>query len=97
MLEGVQAEGIGSDELEQARNKLLSRVVRSAERPKGRMFSLGTSWTYYGQYRSVDDEMRDYEKVTLADIRQVLDRYPLTRLTTLALGPLRELSPTLSE
>src|SRR5262249_50078051 len=49
--------------------------------------------TYYGEYRSVDDELRDYEKVTLADVRQVLDRYPVDRLTTLALGPLRELAP----
>jgi hypothetical protein len=39
----------------------------------------------------VDDELRDYEAVTLADVRQVLERYPLTRLTTLALGPLAAL------
>jgi predicted Zn-dependent peptidase len=92
VLKEVQAGGIGADELEQARNKLLSRVVRSGERPKGRMFSLGTSWTYYGHYRSIDDELADYEKVTLADVRQVLDRYPLDRLTTVALGPLNELT-----
>ena len=92
VLEEVQKESISQEELEQARNKILSRVVRGNERPKGRMFSLGTGWIYYGNYRSVDDELRDYETVTLAEVRQVLDRYPLTRLTTLALGPLRELA-----
>jgi predicted Zn-dependent peptidase len=91
VLESVQKEGITQAELEQARNKILSRVVRGSERPKGRMFTLGTAWYYYGSYRSVDDELRDYEAVTLADVRQVLQRYPLTRLTTLALGPLAAL------
>jgi predicted Zn-dependent peptidase len=91
VLAAVQKDGIDEQELELARNKILSRVVRGNERPKGRMFSLGTAWIYYGSYRSVDDELRDYEAVTLADVRAVLDRYPLTRLTTLALGPLAEL------
>ncbi|MFO0842822.1 MAG: pitrilysin family protein [Gemmataceae bacterium] len=90
VLAEVQRDGLRPDELEQARNKLLSRVVRSGERPKGRMFSLGSAWTYYGEYRSIDDELADYERVTLADVRAVLDRYPLDRLTTVALGPLRE-------
>jgi predicted Zn-dependent peptidase len=88
VLQDVQNNSITAAELEQARNKILSRVVRSSERPKGRMYALGNAWTYYGNYRSVDDELRDYEKVTLGDVRQVLQRYPLTNLTTLALGPL---------
>ena len=91
VLKAVQEKSIGAEELEQARNKLLSRIVRWNERPRGRMSSLGSSWIYYGQYRSVDDELADYERVTLADIRQVLDRYPLERMTTLALGPLSKL------
>jgi predicted Zn-dependent peptidase len=97
VLKEVQEGGIGADELEQARNKLLSRVVRSGERPKGRMFSLGSSWTYYGHYRSIDDELADYEKVALSDVRAVLDQYPLDRLTTVALGPLRELHARATE
>ncbi|MFO0876749.1 MAG: pitrilysin family protein [Gemmataceae bacterium] len=91
VLREVQKSGIASEELEQARNKLLSRIVRSGERPKGRMFSLGSAWNYYGCYRSIDDELADYEKVTLADLRAVLDRYPLDRLSTVALGPLKEI------
>jgi predicted Zn-dependent peptidase len=91
VLQDVQDNNVTADELEQARNKLLSRVVRSGERPKGRMFSLGSSWTYYGQYRSIDTELADYEKVTLADLRAVVQKYPLTSLTTVALGPMREL------
>jgi predicted Zn-dependent peptidase len=91
VLAGVQADGILEEELSQARNKLLSRVVRSGERPKGRMLAIGNHWTYQGEYRSVDDELRAYEAVTLKEVRQVLKRYPLPKVTTLALGPLQEL------
>jgi predicted Zn-dependent peptidase len=91
VLRGVQKEGITEEELNQARSKVLSRVVRSSERPKGRMVALGMNWTYQHQYRSVDDELRAYEAVTLKSVREVLDRYPLDRVTTLALGPLKKL------
>jgi predicted Zn-dependent peptidase len=87
----TQRGGITEEELTQARNKMLSRVVRSSERPKGRMVALGMNWVYQHEYRSVDDDLKSYEGVTLADVRRVLDRYPLDRLTTLALGPLTEL------
>jgi predicted Zn-dependent peptidase len=92
VLEQTQKEGVTEDELEVARMKVLSRVVRSGERPRGRMSDLGRSWTYYGCYRSIDDDLRDYEAVTLADVRRVLDEYPLPRVTTLALGPLKGLA-----
>jgi predicted Zn-dependent peptidase len=91
VLEQVQEQGITEEELTQARNKVLSRVVRSSERPKGRMFAVGANWIYQGTYRTVDDDLNAYESVTLADIRAVLDCYPLVRQTTLALGPLPEL------
>jgi predicted Zn-dependent peptidase len=91
VLQGVQRESITEEELAQARSKILSRVVRGSERPKGRMMAIGMGWTYQHEYRTVDDDLRAYEKVTLADIRTVLDRYPLDLLTTLALGPLKTL------
>ena len=91
VLRGVQKDGITEEELNQARSKVLSRVVRSSERPKGRMVALGMNWTYQHQYRSVDDELRAYEAVTLKSVREVLERYPLDRVTTLALGPLKKL------
>ncbi len=93
VLHEVRREGITEDELRQARNKILSRVVRGSERPKGRMMAIGMGWTYQHEYRSVDDDLRAYEAVTLASIREVLDRYPIDRVTTLALGPLAQLQP----
>ncbi len=90
VLREVREEGITPDELEQARSKVLSRLVRGSERPKGRMMALGMNWTYQHQYRSVDDELRSFEGVTLDDVRRVLELYPIDRVTTLALGPLAE-------
>jgi hypothetical protein len=38
----------------------------------------------------VDEELKAFDAVTLESIRGVLDQYPLDRVTTLALGPLKE-------
>jgi predicted Zn-dependent peptidase len=96
VLSEVQRNGLRQEELDQARNKALSRIVRGGERPRGRMQALGMNWTYLHQYRSVDDELRAFEAVTLADVRAVLERYPLDRPTTLALGPLAKLQTATS-
>ncbi|MBY0227691.1 MAG: insulinase family protein, partial [Gemmataceae bacterium] len=91
VLAEVQASSITEEELSTAKSKLLSRLVRSGERPRGRLVPVGMHWTYQGEYRSVDDDLRAYEAVTLADVRAVIDKYPLTKLTTLTLGPLESL------
>ena len=91
VLRTVRRDGVKEEELQQARNKVLSRVVRASERPKGRMVAVGMHWTYQHEYRSMDDELKAYEAVTTKAIREVLDRYPIDRVTTLALGPLAAL------
>jgi predicted Zn-dependent peptidase len=88
VLEAAQQEGIEQAELDLAKSKILSRVVRAGERPMGRMQSVGMAWTYLHTYRSVDDELKAFEAVTLQDLRHLLDEYPLTRSATVALGPL---------
>jgi predicted Zn-dependent peptidase len=87
----LQADGISDEELNQAKNKILSRIVRASEKPMGRMQAIGMAWTYLRTYRSVDDELRAFEAVTLEQVREVLDGYPLAQATTLALGPLDKL------
>jgi predicted Zn-dependent peptidase len=91
VLHEVQSGGIRFEELEQARSKMLSRVVRGSERPKGRMQAIGMAWTYQREYRSVDDDLKAYRAVTLNHVRAVLERFPLDKVTTLALGPLPKL------
>jgi predicted Zn-dependent peptidase len=93
VLHDVQRKGITEAELQQAKSKIGSRVVRSSERPMGRMQAIGMAWTYLHQYRTVDDELKAFDAVTLKGIQEALERYPLDQVTTLALGPLESLPP----
>jgi predicted Zn-dependent peptidase len=93
VLKGVQQKGITEAELQQAKNKIASRIVRAAERPMGRMQDIGMTWTYLRKYRGVDEDLKSFDKVTLKTIRQLLDRFPIDHTTTLALGPLKKLQP----
>ena len=90
VLHQVQKQGITEEELHQAKSKIGSRVVRASERPMGRMQAIGMAWTYLHQYRTVDDDLKAFDAVTLQTVRQVLDQYPLDQFTTLALGPLEK-------
>ena len=91
VLRSVQVDGVTAEELQQAKSKILSRVVRGGERPMGRMQALGYYWTYLKQYRTVDEDLREIDAVTVNSVREVLDRYPVSRFTTVALGPLEDL------
>ncbi|HVX60761.1 MAG TPA: pitrilysin family protein [Pirellulales bacterium] len=87
----AECEGVTAAELEQAKNKINSRVVLSSERPRGRLFNLGSNWTHRRQYRSVKDDLETVDSVTLAQIAAVLKKYPLSTCTTVAIGPLKTL------
>jgi predicted Zn-dependent peptidase len=89
VLREVRKQGITEDELRQAKSKIGSRVVRGSERPMGRMQAIGMTWTYLRKYRTVDEELKAFDAVTLKTIGQLLERYPIDRFTTLALGPLK--------
>lgn len=91
VLEQVQAEGITQEELATAKSKISSRIVRGSEKPMGRMQALGYDWTYLKMYRTVDEELAAIERVSLADVRRLLNQYPLGQTTTVALGPLTRL------
>lgn len=91
ILKSIQLEGPTQDELEKARIKMLSRMVRSSEKPMSRLLSIGTQWTFLNKCFSVFEEMEKYKKVNDHQIRQVLDRYPFKQHSIEALGPLKTL------
>jgi predicted Zn-dependent peptidase len=96
VLHDVCKQGITEDELRQAKSKIGSRVVRGSERPMGRMQAIGMTWTYLRKYRTVDEELKAFDAVTVKTIGQLLERYPIDRVTTLALGPVKKLKSPLS-
>lgn len=82
------AEGIGEAEVERARNKITSRVVLASEKPRSRLFHVGSSWLHARPYRSVREELDALASVTAADIESLMREFPLSESTTIAVGPL---------
>ena len=91
LLNEVQRTGLNAAEFEQAKTKILSRELRAGERASRRMLTVAKDWVYRDTYRTVDDEMKAWDAVTLADIRTVLDAYPLTNQTVTGYGPLESI------
>jgi predicted Zn-dependent peptidase len=87
----AEAEGITPAELEQAKSKIRSRLVLGSERPRGRLFAIGNDWVYRREYRPLEHDLDAVAGITVADLAAVLAKYPLTRATTVAIGPLAEL------
>ena len=88
-LRGMQEDGVQEDELRRAKDKLVSHTVLDGESAYSRMQDLAYTWVVERRLRTIEDEMEQIEAVTLADIRRVLDRFPLTQKpVSLAYGPL---------
>ena len=92
MKESLQQDGVSEEELAQAQSKVCAHIVLSSERPMHRLYAVGTNWLQRDQYRTVRDVVDAYQAVTVDDIRGVLDRYPLTKETTVAIGPLKQMA-----
>jgi predicted Zn-dependent peptidase len=91
IVSGLIDGGVTADELEQAKNKIASRVVLRSERPRNRLFAVGGTWLDERLYRTVAEELERIRAVTLDDLNAVLALYPLDRRTTLSIGPLAEI------
>lgn len=89
----LTSKGVTEDELNQAKNKVLSRSVLRSERPMGRLASLGFHWTYRREYMSVAEELEAFGKVTTADIKRLLEHWPLLPMTTVSVGPTTDVKP----
>jgi len=91
IFDDINRNGVKEEELSQARNKVASRIVLRSERPMGRLSSLGHNWVQRQEYRRVEDDLETLRKITQADIRTLLDAYPLVPVTTSTVGPLEKL------
>ncbi|MGE3779629.1 MAG: insulinase family protein, partial [Pirellulaceae bacterium] len=75
-----------------AKTKICAHIVLQSERPANRLFSVGSNWLQRREYRTVREMVDAYQQVTRADIAAVLERYPLSLCTTVAVGPLARLA-----
>ncbi len=83
----IQANGVTDQELELAKNKVCSHIVLRAERAASRMFGIGNNWVQRGEYATIQESIRHFQSVTTQDIAEVLEKYPLTQCTSVAIGP----------
>jgi predicted Zn-dependent peptidase len=87
----AERSGITEDELRRAKSKVCSQIVLHSERPSNRLFSVGNNWLQRREYRTVRETVEEYERVTVGEITKVLAQFPLTRRTSVAVGPVAKL------
>ncbi len=86
--------GIAGEEFSRAQNKLAGRFVLAGERPRQRLFDVGLEWAHSGTYRSMADNLRIVEGLTIDDLHRVLDRWPLDGAGATVLAGPREGDPS---
>lgn len=96
VFDDVNTNGITAEELQQAQNKIASRIVLKSERPMGRLTALGGNWVYRNEYRSVSADLKTVRAVTLEDITSLLKDFPLKLNTTVGVGPLADWEPAVA-
>lgn len=70
-------DSLTEDDLLRARSRIATGAAAASERPNGRMFRLGTLWGYGATYIPLDEEVERISQVTLADLREIAQAFPL--------------------
>lgn len=81
---------LNDDEVERAKNKIASQIVLSGESPLGRMRALGGTWTYTGEYRSLEQDMASIAGITKGSLLKLMEEFPFRPMTLVTLGPGKE-------
>lgn len=87
IFEDLTVNGVTEDELQKARNKVLSALTIKSELPMGRLTSLGFNWVYLKEYRSVSDDVEAIKAVTVDDVNAVIAEFNPVDSTQLSIGP----------
>jgi len=80
-------DGVKADELEKAKNKVLSSLTIKNELPMGRLTEVGFNWQYLKQYRTIQQEIDSIKSVTVEQVNELLREYEPSRYSRVALGP----------
>ncbi len=89
----LEQDGVTESELELAKNKIASHIVRQSERPSNRMFAVGNSWVQRHKYQTVRERLDAYQKVDRDAVHAILEKHPLSTNTTVSIGPLELVTP----
>jgi len=87
ILKDLSANGVNDDELQKAKNKVLSALTIRSELPMGRLVNLGFNWVYSKEYCTVIDDMNAIKNVTISDVNTLIKEFDPADFTSFALGP----------
>ncbi len=86
----ISEKGVTADELQKARNKVLSALVIKNELPMGRLIDLGFNWTYLSQYCTIDDDIKAVKAVTVDEVNSLIEQFKPGDFTQFSIGPMRD-------
>ncbi len=89
IFDSLSKDGISEEELEKARNKILSALVIKNELPMGRLIDLGFNWIYLQEYHTIEEEVDAIKAVTVDDIHSLIEQYNPGNFTQFSIGPER--------
>lgn len=69
------------DDLARIRARMATAVTVASERPGDRMQRLGRQWTYLARHRTLEEELERINAVTVRDVRDVLDAFPIAAMS----------------
>lgn len=79
--------GVSEEELNKAKNKVLSALVIKNELPMGRLVDVGFCWTYLHEYRTIEDDVNAVKAVTVDDVHSLIEQSNPGDFTQLSIGP----------
>lgn len=74
-------DSLSQDDIDRLINKFVTGATVGGERPSDRMFRLGRLWTYLGTYSPLEQELDRLLKVSLTDLREAYNAYPIKPIT----------------
>ncbi len=83
----IAKDGVTEDELQKAKNKVLSALTIKNETPMGRLVDLGFNWVYLKQYRPIDEDIVAVNAVTVDGINAIVNEFKPGDFTQFSIGP----------
>jgi len=90
IFESLSKDGVTEEELQKAKNKILSALVIKNELPMGRLIDLGFNWQYLQEYRPIDEDVKAIKAVSVEQIGSLIAELRPADFTQFAIGPAGE-------
>ena len=74
-LKKIQDDGVAPKELEKAKNRLIAAAIRARETNDGKATLIERSIAYLGDPKAVNNEVKQLQAVTAADVQRVMRQY----------------------